>query len=219
MGSNPLAKQRSRYLAEHIDGAKFVMLPGRPFYAWGFPDVDAIADEIRQFLTGAKGAPEPDRVLATVLFTDIVDSTAKANEVGDRRWRDLLDALDAVVSRELDRFGGRLVKSTGDGHLATFDAPGRAIRCATAIRDDVGRLDLAVRAGLHTGEVERRGADLGGVAMAIARRVCDTAGASEVYVSSAVPPLVAGSGIVFADRGTHALKGVPDEWRLFAVEA
>ncbi|MGH2760146.1 MAG: adenylate/guanylate cyclase domain-containing protein [Actinomycetota bacterium] len=215
---NPTLPERAQEMADGIPGARLVELPGRTLAGWIYPDVDAVADEIRHFLTGAKGAPEPDRVLATVLFTDIVDSTAKANEIGDRRWRDLLDAHDEIVTGRVDRFGGHLVKSTGDGHLATFDAPGRAIRCACAIRDDVMRLDLSMRAGLHTGEVERRGDDLGGVALALARRVCDSAGAGEVRVSSAIPTLVAGSGLEFEELGEHEVKGMPGTWAIYNVK-
>ncbi len=184
---------------------------------WRFDDPDAVVDAIRRFV-GASGAPvEIDRVLATVLFTDIVDSTRSAASVGDREWRDRLDALDRVVDEEVARFRGRVVKFTGDGHMATFDGPGRAIGCATAVRERSAALGLALRAGLHTGEVDLRGDDIGGIAVSIARRVCDAAGTGCVFVSSAVPPLVAGSPVTFHDRGEHELKGVPKPWRLYEV--
>jgi class 3 adenylate cyclase len=156
-------------------------------------------------------------VLATLLFTDVVESTSRTAQIGDRRWTQTLDAFDSFARRQVERFGGRLVKSTGDGHLATFDAPGRAILCACAVRDGVGRFEIEIRAGLHTGEIEKRADDVGGLAVVIARRVCDTGDGGEVLVSGAVPPLVAGSGIAFTDRGMHALKGVPDEWHLYEV--
>jgi class 3 adenylate cyclase len=157
-------------------------------------------------------------VLATVLFTDIVGSTQRAAELGDRRWRDLLDAHDRAIRRQLERFRGREVNTAGDGFLATFDGPGRAILCACAIRDTVRALGIEVRAGLHTGEIELRGEDVAGVAVHIGARVAAIAGPGEVLVSGAIPPLVAGSGIAFADRGERELKGVPGTWRLYAVE-
>jgi class 3 adenylate cyclase len=160
-----------------------------------------------------------DRVLATVLFTDIVGSTERASQLGDRRWRDLIDAHDRAVRRELQHFRGREIHTTGDGVLATFDGPGRAIACACAIRDAVRALDLEVRAGLHTGEIEVRGADVAGVAVHIGARVAATAEAGEVLVSSTVKDLVVGSGIGFDDRGEHTLKGIPGTWRLYAVAA
>jgi class 3 adenylate cyclase len=176
---------------------------------------DVIADEIEEFLTGVRPAPEPDRVLATVLFTDIVGSTERAAEIGDRRWHDLLDNHNKIAHREITRFRGRGIKSTGDGVLATFDGPGRGVRCAWAICDSVRPLGIELRAGLHTGECELMGDDIGGIAVHIASRVAAQAGAGEVMVSSTVKDLVAGSGIEFEDRGSHALKGVPEEWRLF----
>jgi len=206
-----------RYLGEHIPGAEYVELPGRVLVEWRFPDPDAVASEIEGFLVGTRSAPEPDRVLATVLFTDIVGSTESTVAAGDRRWRDILDSLDRLVASEAQRFRGRVVKSTGDGHLATFDGPGRAIRCATALNERAGTLGLKLRAGLHTGEIELRGDDIGGIAVDIARRVCDAADDGRVFVSSAVPPLVAGSLIEFADQGEHGLKGVPQRWRLYSV--
>ena len=176
-------------------------------------------DAIEEFLTGHLPGHDSDRVLATVLFTDIVGSTEHAARMGDRRWKDLLAAHDALVGAEVERFRGRMVKSTGDGMLATFDGPGRAIRCTCAIRDSVLSLGVDVRAGLHTGEVELRGDDVAGVAVHIGARVSALAGPGEVLVSSTVKDLVAGSGIVFEDRGERELRGVPGSWRLFAVEA
>jgi class 3 adenylate cyclase len=181
-------------------------------------DSDADLDEIEEFLTGARHSRETDRVLATVLFTDIVGSTKRAAQLGDRDWRELLDAHDRVVRRQLERFRGREVNTAGDGFLATFDGPGRAIVCACAIRDAVRALGIEVRAGLHTGEVEVRGNDIAGMAVHIGARVAAIAEAGEVLVSGAVPPLVTGSGIQFAERGEHELKGVPERWHLFAVE-
>jgi len=208
-----------RYLAEHIPNARYVERPGSGGLFW-MHDVDWTLDEVQTFLTGTRSAPGlDDRVLATVLFTDIVGSTERAAEIGDQRWRWLLDEHDALVRREIERFRGRPVKSTGDGFLATFDGPARAIRCAVALGPALGPLGIQVRAGLHTGEVELRVEDIGGIAVHIAARVMAEASAGEVLVSGAVPPLVAGSGLRFADRGTHTLHGVPGEWRLFAVEA
>jgi class 3 adenylate cyclase len=177
---------------------------------------DAV-DAIEEFVTGQLPAAALDRVLATVLFTDIVDSTAQATALGDRAWRYRLDDHDAVVRRHLTRFRGREIKTMGDGFLATFDGPARAIRCACAIRDEAGELGIGVRAGLHTGEIELLGDDIGGVAVNIGSRVAALAGPAEVLVSRTVTDLVAGSGISFEDRGEHELKGVPGLWRLFAV--
>jgi class 3 adenylate cyclase len=212
-----IRKPHATYLAEHIAGAKFVEVPGEDNLMF-VGDTDAVVDEIEEFLTGTRHAPETDRVLATVLFTDIVGSTEHAAELGDRRWRELLDSHDRTVRRQLDRFRGHEVKTAGDGFLATFDGPGRAIQCACTIRDAVKALGIEVRAGLHTGEVERRGQDLGGIGVHIAARVSAAAAPGEVLVSRTVVDLVAGSGIEFDDRGEHELKGVPDTWRLFAVE-
>jgi class 3 adenylate cyclase len=208
----------SRYLADHIPGAKYVELPGIDTLMWA-GDQEATVAEIQEFITGARPVPEPDRVLATVLFTDIVRSTDLAAELGDHRWRGVLAEHDRIVRRQLDRFRGREVKTTGDGFLATFDGPARAIRCAGAIRDGVRALEIEVRAGLHTGEIEVIGGDVGGIAVHIGARVAALAGADQVLVSSTVKDLVAGSGIEFEDRGTHSLKGVPGEWRLFAVKS
>jgi class 3 adenylate cyclase len=176
-----------------------------------------VTHEIQEFLTGERSAPETERILATILLTDIVHSTDRATELGDHRWRELLDRHDALVERLLGRFRGCLVDKTGDGVLATFDGPGRAIRCATTITESVRGIGLEVRAGLHTGEVEIRGDRLAGIAIHLASRVSNLAGPGEVLVSSTVKDLVAGSGICFADRGNHVLKGVPGEWHLFAA--
>ncbi len=209
--------QGSRYMAERIPGAKYVELPGDDHAPWT-GDSSAVLDAIEEFLTGQRHEPEYDRVLATVLFTDIVGSTERAAELGDGRWRAVLDNHHAAVRRELTRFRGREVKTLGDGFLATFDGPARAIRCACAIRDGVRPLGIEVRAGLHTGECEWRGDDVGGIAVHIGARVAAKAGPGEVVVSSTVKDLVAGSGLRFADRGVHSLKGIPGKWRLFAVE-
>ena len=216
-GDRYAGKPHAMYLAEHISGAKVVELPGDDNLIFA-GDSEADLDEIEEFLTGSRRGPDTDRVLATVLFTDIVSSTERASTLGDRAWRDLLDAHDAVVRRQLDRFRGREVNTVGDGFLATFDGPGRAILCACAIRDAVRLLGIEVRAGLHTGEVEVRGDDVAGVAVHIGARVAARARPGEVLVSGAVPPLVAGSGIRFADWGEDELKGVPGTWRLFSVE-
>ncbi|AEV72387.1 family 3 adenylate cyclase [Mycolicibacterium rhodesiae NBB3] len=205
-----------KYVADHIPGAKFVQLPGRNFHHFVEP-WRASFQEIAEFLTGEQPDMADDRVLATVLFTDIVDSTRRAAEMGDRDWHALLDAHDAVLRSQLARFRGREVNTSGDGFLATFDGPQRAIRCAMAIRDAVQALGIQIRAGLHTGEVELRGDDIGGIAVHIGARVSASAGANDVLVSSTLRDLVIGSGLEFDDRGTHQLKGVPGEWRLFAV--
>jgi class 3 adenylate cyclase len=208
--------EHSRYLAEHIPGARFVELEGRDnVFALG--DSEAILGEIEEFLTGHRLAHEPDRMLATVLFTDIVDSTRRAAEMGDTGWRFLLERHDALFRRALERHRGREVKRTGDGFMATFDGPARAIRCAASVAEAMGSLGLEVRAGLHTGECEVMDSDIGGLAVHIAARVMDRADPREVLVSSTVKDLVAGSGIDFQDRGTHELRGVPGNWRLYAV--
>jgi class 3 adenylate cyclase len=207
----------SHFIAQQIPGAKFVELPGRDHLAWG-EDGDAILDEIEEFLTGVRHVPEPDRILATVLFTDIVGSTEKAATLGDRRWRDLLEGHHRVVRQELGRFRGREIDTSGDGFLATFDGPARAVRCARAVSEGVRALGLEVRAGLHTGEVELLGQKISGLAVHIGARVAGAAGPGEVLVSSTVRDLVAGSGLRFQDRGVQPLKGVPGDWHLFAVE-
>jgi class 3 adenylate cyclase/pimeloyl-ACP methyl ester carboxylesterase len=205
-----------RYLADHIPGAQYIELPGEdhlPFTG----DAEVILDEIEEFLTGFRHGGETDRVLATVLFTDVVESTERAAELGDRRWRELIDRHDEAIRRVLARFRGREIDTAGDGFLATFDGPGRAVRAAQAIVDAVGELGLEVRAGLHTGEVELAGADVRGIAVHIGARVSAEAVPGEVLVSSTVKDLVAGSGIEFEDRGRHSLKGVPGEWHLYAA--
>jgi len=217
-GDRVVNVENGRYLGRYIPNAKYVELPGTDHFPY-LGDADAILAEIEEFLTGVRPLPESDRVLATVLFTDIVTSTERSAQVGDRRWKDLLDQHDTLIRRALERHRGRLVKNTGDGILATFDGPARAIRCAQAIASSVKSLGIEVRAGLHTGEVELRGEDVTGMGVNIAARVMDAAGPGEVVVSSTVKDLVAGGGLRFADRGTRDLRGVPGEWRLFAVEA
>jgi class 3 adenylate cyclase len=205
-----------KYVADHIPGAKYVELPGRNMYHFVEPWRPSF-QEIAEFLTGEQADVADDRVLATVLFTDIVDSTRRAAEIGDRDWHALLDAHDVVVRAQLSRFRGREVSTSGDSFLAMFDGPQRAIRCAMAIRDAVQALGIEVRAGLHTGECEIRGDDIGGIAVHIGARVSALAGPNDVLVSSTLRDLVIGSGLEFDDRGAHELKGVPGEWHLFAV--
>jgi class 3 adenylate cyclase len=207
-----------RYLAEHIPGAKYVESPGTDHMVLDQETQDVIADEIEEFITGTRRRLEPDRVLATVMFVDIVRSTERAAELGDARWRELLSNYYAVLRRELSAFRGHEVNTAGDGLLATFDGPARAIRCARSVREKMRPLGLQVRTGLHTGECELIGGDIGGIAVHIAARVEATAGPDEVMVSSTVKDLVAGSGLQFVDRGAYTLKGVPGEWRLFAVQ-
>jgi class 3 adenylate cyclase len=207
-----------RYIADHIRDAQYVEFPGRNLYLFVEPEWRCF-EEISEFLTGTRGAVAEDRVLATVLFTDIVGSTRRAAEIGDRAWRALLDAHDAVVRAQLSRYRGREVSTSGDSFLATFDGPQRAIRCAMSIREAVQALGIEVRAGLHTGECELRGDDIGGIAVHIGARVCHLAGPSEVLVSGTLRDLVVGSGLQFDERGVHELKGVPGEWRLFALAA
>jgi len=206
----------SRYMAQRIEGAKLVELPG-PDHLPFLSDAEIALAEIEEFLTGVRPAPEIDRVLATVLFTDIVGATERAVALGDRRWHDLLDSHNALVRRELVRCRGREIHTSGDGFLATFDGPARAVRCACSISDGMRALGLDVRVGLHTGECETMGDDVGGIAVHIGARVSALAGPGEVLVSSTVKDLVAGSGLTFADRGIKLLKGVPGEWHLFAV--
>jgi class 3 adenylate cyclase/esterase/lipase len=206
---------QGRYLAEHIEGAKYVELPGIDHMAW--IGADDILAEIQEFMTGSRPVVEEDRVLATVLFTDIVGSTARAAALGDDRWSDLLGAHHAAIRRELARFRGEEVDTAGDGFLATFDGPARAVRCALGSVSAVRELGLEIRAGLHTGEVVRAAGSPGGLAVHIGARVAALAAASEVLASSTVKDLVAGSELHFSERGTHTLKGVPGRWRIFAV--
>jgi class 3 adenylate cyclase len=206
----------SRYLADHLSQARLVELSGGDHFPWAGEN-DALLDEIEEFLTGARLHAETDRVLAAVLFTDIVGSTEQAVRSGDRSWHDLLDRHDRMIREELRRFRGREIKSTGDGVLATFDGPARGMRCAQAICAGARRLGIEVRAGLHTGEIEVRGDDVSGVAVHIAQRVSAVAAPNEVLVSRTVVDLVAGSGIEFAERGEHELKGLSGSWQLFAV--
>jgi class 3 adenylate cyclase len=210
--------EHARYLAQQIPGARYVELPGLDhFFFTG--DADAYLDQVEEFLTGELRAGEPDRVLATVLFVDIVGSTERAAELGDARWHALLDSFYGVARRQLERFRGREIDSAGDGFFAAFDGPARAVRCATAIGAGVRSVGLQVRAGVHIGECEVMGAKLGGIAVHIGARVAGHAQPDEVLVSSTVKDLVAGSGIAFDERGTHALKGVPGQWSLYAVSA
>jgi class 3 adenylate cyclase len=205
-----------RYIADRIPGSRYVELPGEDHIPWDDPE--PILDEIERFVVEVTGAREPDTVLATVLFTDIVGSTERAAAVGDRAWRDLVERHHAIVRGHLDRFRGREMDTAGDGFFAAFDGPIRAIRCACAVSSAVRDLDLEIRAGLHTGECELIGEKVGGIAVNIGARVAAHAGPGEVLVSSTVKDLVAGSGIGFVDRGVTELKGVPGEWRLYAVE-
>jgi pimeloyl-ACP methyl ester carboxylesterase len=217
VGDRALDARGSRSMAQQIPGAKYVELPGNDHLPW-LSDSDAILDEVEEFLTGVRHGPEPDRVLATVMFTDIVGATERAAALGDRRWRDLLNAHHALVRRELARFRGHEEDTAGDGFLASFDGPARAIRCACAVSDGARQQGLEIRAGLHTGECELIGDKVGGIAVHIGARVAASAAPGEVLVSSTVKDLVAGSGLRFSDRGVHTLKGVPGQWRLFAVE-
>jgi pimeloyl-ACP methyl ester carboxylesterase len=208
--------EASRYLGEHIPGARVVELPGVDHMPW-LGDQASVLDEIEEFLTGVRPHPALDRVLATVLFTDIVGSTELVADLGDRRWRDVLEQHNALVRRELDRFRGRELSTAGDGFLATFDGPARAVACAVSIRDAARVLGLQIRFGLHTGELELAGSDIRGIAVHTGARVAAKAGPGEVLTSSTVRDLVAGSGLEFEDRGSHELKGVPGEWHLYAV--
>ena len=208
---------QGRYLADHIPGACFAEIPGNSVAPYNKPSAQ-ILDHIEEFLTGVSPTAETDRALAAILFTDIVGSTEKASALGDRRWRALLETHDGVARAIVDQHRGRVAKTTGDGVLATFDGPGRAIRCALALRDALHPLGIEIRAGLHTGEIELREDDVGGIGVHVAARVLDHARAGELVVSGAVPLLVTGSGVVFDDRGEQELKGIPGTWRLFAVE-
>ena len=208
--------EEGRYIAARIPEAKFLELPGPDHMVW-VGDQAAVVDEVEEFVTGIRPSAEPDRVLATVLFTDIVGSTERASSLGDKVWRDVLEQHHASVRRELANFRGQEISTTGDGFLATFDGPARAVRCAVAIRDRLRESGLEVRAGVHTGECERMGDNIGGLAVHIGSRVAGLAGPGEVLASSTVKDLVAGSGIVFEDRGAHPLRGVPGDWRVFRV--
>jgi len=215
-GNRFIRPDAGRYLAEHIPDARFVLLPGED-HAFFVGDTDSLADEIEEFLTGARAGAEGEVMLAAVLFTDIVASTQHQAQVGPREWSRLTDRHDAMVRAALARHGGREVKTTGDGFLATFEATGKALRCATEIVAGAKDMGLVVRAGVHTGEVEVRGDDLGGLAVTIAKRVCDLAGPDQLLVSETVRGHMVGAGITFDDRGEHELKGVPGTWRLYAV--
>jgi len=204
-------------MAEQIPGARLVELPGIDHFVCA-GDTEPILEAVEEFVTGRLRVPDRDRILATLLFTDIVGSTERAAAIGDRRWRDLLEMHNNVVRRELARFRGREISTEGDSFLAAFDGPARAIRCAQAILSAVQELGIDIRAGLHAGECEVIGDNIGGIAVHIASRVKELAGPGEILVSNTVKDLVVGSGILFRDRGTHSLKGVPDNWRLFSVE-
>jgi class 3 adenylate cyclase len=216
-GDQTVRIEHSRYMAERIPGVKFVELSGSDHHPW-LGDAESVLNEIEEFLTGTHHAPEHDRVLSTVMFTDIVGSTQRIAEIGDHRWRDVRDQHHAIVRRELARFRGCEVETAGDSFLATFDGPARAIRCACAASDAVRQLGIEIRAGLHTGEIELIGRGIGGIAVHIGARVAAMAAPREVLVSSTVKDLVAGSGLQFEDRGLHTLKGVPGDWRVFAVD-
>lgn len=213
-GDRALDVRGSRHMAAQIPGARYVEYPGEDHLPWT-SDADTVLGDIEQFVTGARHAPEADRVLATVMFADIVRSTERAAEIGDRGWRELLESFYGVVRRNLERYRGREIDTAGDGFFATFDGPARAVRCAQAINADVPPLGIAVRAGVHTGEVELMGNKVGGIAVHIGARIAAEAGPGEVVVSNTVKDLVAGSGLKFEDRGLRPLKGVPDAWRLF----
>jgi len=216
VGSTFIPVGHGRHLAEHIAGSRFVELPGADMLYW-VGDTGPLLDEIEEFMTGVRGGSDAERVLATIVFTDIVGSTERAAALGDDRWRDLLDNHDSIVRHELQRFGGREVNTAGDGFVATFTSPSAAIACAGEIVDAVRVLGIEVRVGIHAGEVEVRGADVAGMAVHIGARVAALAGPSEVLVSSTVRDIVTGSRRTFADRGEHELKGVPDRWRLYAL--
>ena len=208
---------QARYVAEHIAGSKCVELMGNDWLFFA-GETKPMLDAIEEFVTGGVAVRDDDRVLATVMFTDVVGSTEQLVEKGDHRWQELLDSHNTVVRHEIERFRGSEINTMGDAFVATFDGPGRAIRCAGAVRDALQGFSIRVRIGLHTGEIERRGDDIGGIAVHIAQRIQALAKPGEVLASSTVKDLVAGSGIMFTDRGTHALKGVPDEWRVFTAE-
>jgi class 3 adenylate cyclase len=209
-----------RYMAERIPGARMFEVPSRDHVFFDEDELGTVLDAVEEFVTGQKPAlPDADRILSTILFTDIVDSTARAGELGDRRWRDVLDRHDEVCREHVARYRGREVKQTGDGFLAAFDGPARAVQCGLAVREAIRTLGVEVRAGVHTGECEQRGDDLGGIAVHIGARVAGIAAPSEVLVTRTVKDLVAGSGLTFDDRGEHTLKGVPEPWQLYAATA
>ncbi len=212
------AAASGRAVADLIPGAEFVEVPGVD-YGLAVGDVDPVIDEVEAFVTGTRPTHDVDRVLATVLFTDIVDSTARAVELGDRGWRALLDSHEEIARTEVQTHGGLVADFTGDGVVATFDGPARAVRAALALRDRVHALGIAIRSGLHTGEIERRGGGIAGLGVHIAARVMALADGDEVLVSHTVKDLVAGSGLTFEHYGTHELKGVPDAWQIFRVES
>lgn len=215
-GDTIIPPVHGKFIAENIEGSRYVEIEGMDHFPW--PAGDAVADEVEEFITGARHFPEVDRVLATVLFTDIVGSTEHASRLGDHVWHDLLELHHTIIRKELKRFRGREVDTSGDGFFATFDGPGRALRCACSIRDSVQQLGINIRVGLHTGEIELIDDKACGIAVHIGARVAAAAQAGEVLASSTTKDLVAGSGLSFKDRGEHMLKGVPGEWRLFAVE-
>lgn len=219
VGDRALDVRGARYMAEKIPRAKYLEYPGDDHLPWTTGDVDMILGDIEQFVTGARHAPEADRVLATVMFADIVDSTQRAAALGDRAWREQLQQFYGLVRDELQRFRGREIDTAGDGYFATFDGPARGVRCAQAIAKDVSRIGLTIRAGLHTGEVEVLGEKVSGIAVHIGARVAGHAAPGEVVVSNTVKDLVAGSGLQFEDRGVRPLKGVPGEWRLYRAAA
>jgi class 3 adenylate cyclase len=216
-GDRSVSPEDSRWMAGQIPHARYVELPGDDHLPW-LGDSDGLLDEVEVFLTGARRGPDPDRKLATVLFTDIVGSTARAAALGDRDWHELLEKHHQLVRRELDRFGGQEVDTAGDGFFATFDGPARAVRCACAIGEAVGQLGLTTRAGVHTGEVELVAGQVRGIAVHIGARIAAEAGPGEVLTSSTVKDLVAGSGLRFRERGRRQLAGVPGEWDLYLVE-
>lgn len=214
-GDRVMHVDEARFIADRVPEARLVLLTGDDHLPW-VGDQDAILEEIEEFLTGVRHGPEFDRILATILFVDLVSSTERVAALGDRRWRELVGRFHALAREEIDRFRGRLVDTAGDGFLATFDGPARAIRCARSVIEGVRQLDLEARAGLHTGEVELAGDDIRGIAVHLAARVLGLAAPGEILVSSTVRDLVAGSGLSFEDRGQHGLKGVPGEWQIFS---
>jgi pimeloyl-ACP methyl ester carboxylesterase len=215
-GDQDVNVAEGRYIAERIPGARFVELPGDDHLVW-LGDQGPLLDEVQEFLTGVRPAPEYDRVLSTVMFTDIVGSTEVAARIGDSAYRDLLGRHHVIARTEISRYRGREINTAGDGFFATFDGPARAVRCAGAMRSALEPLGITIRAGVHTGEIELVGDDVGGIAVHICARVAAAAAAGETLVSSTVKDLVSGAGLTFSDRGAHALKGVPGEWRLFAA--